>query len=449
MDDRNRVSNPLKEYNITEIEKFTDSYASFNRIVNSLQRKYFQLKDDFSEQNEKLVEANKKLVELTKSNIAVTEFLNSILNSISAGVIAVNQNGYITHFNRAASMMLGIPRNEPFSKLYRDIIPPGEPVDANALRAAETGKEVSSIEKKIESSDGSHLQLSVSTAILKDNESRPVGAVEIFQDLTKIKKMEKEIARLNTLAALGEMAATVAHEVRNPLAGIGGFAALLERDLDESDPKRDLVKKIIRGVESLNETVTTLLNYTRNEEINRMQVNYSEFIKSTVDQFKNDNINKLKDVRFEFDDSSISDKQAVTLKIDKLLFRQVFYNIFTNAVEAFNGKGTIEIRMKKLSRQTAITRYADKLMLGIDETIVETAIIDNGPGIDKEHLEKIFAPFYTNKQGGTGLGLAIAWKIMKAHTGEIFVENVKNGKGVAFYLLIPAPIDNVYRESKK
>ncbi|NOY87906.1 MAG: PAS domain-containing protein [FCB group bacterium] len=449
MDHRNRANNTLQENNITEIEKFTDSYASFNRIVNSLQRKYLELKDDFTEQNEKLVEANKKLVELTKSNIAVTEFLNSILNSVSAGVIAVNQNGYITHFNHAASRMLGIPRKEPFDKLYRNIIPPGEPVDANALRAAETGKEVNSIEKKIELADGSHLQISVSTAILKDNEDRPVGAVEIFQDLTKIKKMEKEIARLNTLAALGEMAATVAHEVRNPLAGIGGFAALLERDFDESDPKRDLVKKIIRGVESLNKTVTTLLNYTRNEEINCVCVDYGNFIKSTIEQFKNNNINKLKDVRFEFDDSPISDKQAIILKIDKLLFRQVFYNIFTNAVEAFKGKGTIEIKTRKLPRQTAITRYADKLMLGIDETIVETAVIDNGPGIDKEHLEKIFAPFYTNKQGGTGLGLAIAWKIMKAHTGEIFVENVKNGKGVAFYLLIPTPIDNVYRESKK
>ncbi|MFQ5452639.1 MAG: PAS domain-containing protein, partial [Candidatus Zixiibacteriota bacterium] len=217
-----------------ELAKFTDSYASFNRIINSLQRKYIELKQEFTAQNEMLVEANKKLVELTKLNINVTEFLNGIINSISAGVIAVDQCGRITHFNPAASIILGIPGKEPLEKQYRDFIPIGEPADANALRAAETGKEFNSIEKKVELQNGTRLKLSVSTAILRDKDGYSVGAVEVFQDLTKIKKMEKEIARLNTLAALGEMAATIAHEVRNPLSGIGGFAALLERDLEDS-----------------------------------------------------------------------------------------------------------------------------------------------------------------------------------------------------------------------
>ncbi len=91
--------------------------------------------------------------------------------------------------------------------------------------------------------------------------ARAVGAVEVFQDLTRLKKIEQELSRLSTLAALGEMAATIAHEVRNPLAGIGGFASLLKRDLNIDDPKQKLVDKIIAGVESLNRTVTTLLNY--------------------------------------------------------------------------------------------------------------------------------------------------------------------------------------------
>ncbi|UCC45224.1 MAG: PAS domain-containing protein, partial [Candidatus Zixiibacteriota bacterium] len=271
-----------------DISRFADSYASFSRIVNSLQRKYIDLKEEFSTQNEELAQANKKLVHLTKKNITATEFLNGILNSISAGVIAIDLNGRVTHFNPAASLILGIPPREPLGKPYREIIPPGTPVNANALRAAESGREVDSVEKHIELADGSKLQVSVSTAVLRDNDGRLVGAVEVFQDLTKFKKMEQEIARLNTLAALGEMAATVAHEVRNPLSGIGGFAALLERDLTDEDPRKELAQKIIRGVNSLNDTVETLLNYTRFEEINKVEVDFEAFVRATVDQFRED-----------------------------------------------------------------------------------------------------------------------------------------------------------------
>lgn len=221
-----------------DVSRFTESYASFNRIINSLQRQYIELKEEFSSQNEQLAQTNRKLVEVTSENLAVTEFLNGILNSLSAGVIAVDQSGRITHFNPSASVILGIPQREPFGKQYRDIIPPGTPIDANCLRAAETGRPVDLVERTIDLADGTKLHISVSTAILRDNEGRPNGAVEVFHDLTKMKRMEQEFARLNTLAALGEMAATIAHEVRNPLAGIGGFAALLHRDIADEDPGR-------------------------------------------------------------------------------------------------------------------------------------------------------------------------------------------------------------------
>ncbi len=424
-----------------DISRFADSYASFSRIVNSLQRKYIELKDEFSAQNEQLSEANRKLVELSRRNITATEFLNGILNSISAGVVAIDLNGRITHFNPAASVILGIPVREPLGKAYRDVIPPGTPVGANALRAAESGREVGSVEKRIELTDGTRLQLSVSTAVLRDDAGEVIGAVEVFQDMTKFKKMEQEIARLNTLAALGEMAATVAHEVRNPLAGIGGFAGLLERDLDDSDPRKDLVKKIIRGVTSLNETVETLLNYTRFEEVNRTEADYESFLKTTMEQFKNDNQSKLATVTIEYAPGEPQAREPVTVCIDRMLLRQVLFNILCNSVEACRGEGNITVSMQKLPRQAALSRYADRLMLAINETVVETAITDNGCGIAQEHLDRLFAPFFTTKVEGNGLGLAVAWKIMKAHGGEIYVENNKDVKGATFYLLMPVPIN--------
>lgn len=447
MDDTKRtLCDPVADTD--EVSKFTESYASFSRIINSLQRRYIELEDEFSEQNERLAQANKKLVELTERNLAATGFLNGILNSISAGVIAVDQSGRITHFNPAASLILGIPSGEPLGKLYRDTILPGHPVDANALRTAESGREVTSVEKKIKLAHGTRLHLSVSTAILRDDEGRSIGAVEVFQDLTKIKKMEQEIARLNTLAALGEMAATIAHEVRNPLSGIVGFASLLEKELDLSDPKRKLASKIISGVNSLNETVTTLLNYTRLEEVNRTEVIYDDFLKATIKQFRREFAQKTDRTQILLHSPSSLPEGPIRLLLDRLLMRQVLFNILLNSVDAFSGEGKIEIRTCRLPRQKAVTLYAERILLGLDETIVETSISDNGPGIDPEHIDQVFAPFFTKKKEGSGLGLAVAWKIMKAHGGDIIAENGPEG-GAVFRLLMPAKIDGVVRERSK
>ncbi|MFQ6008978.1 MAG: ATP-binding protein [Candidatus Zixiibacteriota bacterium] len=439
MDDTKRIlSDTVAE--LEEVSRFTESYASFHRIIGSLQRKYLELKEEFSAQNEQLVKTNKKLVELTERNLVVTEFLNSILDSVSAGVIAVDQNGTITHFNPAASVILGIPPREPLGKHYREVIPAGTPADANALRAAETGCEVASIEKKMELPDGTRLNLSVSTSILRDRDGRANGAVEVFQDLTKIKRMEQELARLNTLAALGEMAATIAHEVRNPLSSIAGFASLLERELDPADPKRKLTGKIIRGVDGLNETVMTLLNYTRFDELNKTEIDLEKFLQGSVDQFRQQLDEKSSQVHIELCPVEKPAERPISLIIDRLLIRQALFNILTNAVEAVKGKGRIRISFHRLPRQKAVALYAERILLGLDETIVETSVTDDGPGLSPEYIDRIFAPFFTTKKEGSGLGLAVAWKIVKAHGGDIVAENTGQG-GAVFRLLLPAKIE--------
>jgi PAS domain S-box-containing protein len=427
-----------------DLSKFTDSYASFNRIINSLQRKYIDLQGEFSNQNDELATSNKRLVELTKNNIAVTEFLNNLLSSITAGVIAVNNKGIITHFNPAASAIFELPINDPIGKKYGEIIPSGMPDKVNAITTLQNEHEVDSVEKKIELIDGGTIYLSVSTALIRDTENNIVGAAEVFQDLTKIKKMEVELARLNTLAALGEMAATIAHEVRNPLAAIAGFASLLERDMNIEDPKRKLIEKIKKGTDNLNHTVETLLNYTRYDEINKVDVDYYEFVQATIEQFKNDNPTRLENVHFNL---GKTEKKGFNIKIDKMLYRQIFFNVFANAIEAFESNGTINISINKLPRLTALTKYSGKLMLGMHETILETNITDDGPGIPEDKMDKIFAPFFTTKSNGNGLGLAVAWKIIKAHGGEIVVD--KNAtQGAVFHLLMPIRINSVNGVSK-
>lgn len=419
---------------IEQLDRFTESYASFNRIINSLQRKYIELKDEFSAQNEMLVEANKRLVSLSERNLVATEFLDSILNSISAGVIAVDEEGRVTHFNPAASTILGIPKTVPPGRLYRDVIQPGKPPDANALRATQTGRDVTSAEKHIELANGKKLNLSVSTAILKDGHGKARGAVEVIQDLTRIKKMEQELARLNTLAALGEMAASVAHEVRNPLTAIAGFAALLERELDESDPKMRTVKKITDGVETLNETVEALLDYTRFGEIKKTTVEYGNFLEEIVGHYTATNRRKLGETAIGVQQP---DEQIPTeVALDKVLFRQVLFNILDNCVQILAGAGNVRLSYKRLPRREAIARHGDRLILENDETVLETTVADDGPGIEPDAQDRVFSPFYSTRPGGHGLGLAVAFKIMKAHTGNIYVNRSHEG-GAAFHLLLP------------
>ena len=426
-----------------DLSRFAESYASFNRIINSLQRQYIELKDEFTDQNTQLADANQKLVEMTRRNLAVSEFLNSILNAVPVGIIAVDERGRITQFNPAATKLLAISPAKALGQPYRDIVPPGTPVHANALRAAESGKAVESAEKKLELSDGSLLSLSVSTAILRDDDGRAVGAVEVFQDLTRLKKIEQELSRLSTLAALGEMAAPIAHEVRNPLAGIGGFASLLKRDLNIDDPRQKLVDKIIAGVESLNRTVTTLLNYSRFEEVNKEDVLYREFLLEAIDQFRADNSEKLASIDLRLENEP--GENLTIARIDPMLIRQLFFNLLTNATDASAEGGSIEVTFRRLPREEALANYAGRMLLGLDETVLETIVRDTGIGIDEKLSEKIFSPFFTTKTNGTGLGLAVSWKIAKAHGGEIVAENHPDG-GARFLFLIPTKIDHVDME---
>jgi PAS domain S-box-containing protein len=429
-------SKALSEMSTDDIRRFTESYASFSRIVNSLQRKYLQLKEDFSSQHEQLADTNRQLVELTRQNLKINSFLHSILNAMSAGVIAVDTSGRVTHCNPAASVLLGIPSDDLVGKMYRDCITPGDPIDANALRTAMSGETVINAEKTLTSADGTVLHLLVSTALLCDDDRKRVGAVEVFHDQTKTKRIEKELARLNTLAALGEMAATIAHEVRNPLTAISGFAAFLERDLPSDDPRQKMVAKITRGVESLNQTVTSLLNYTRFDEVSSDPIDLARFLQNSVQQYKYDDSNLARGTRFNVRSAYGGDVSPITISGDSMLLRQLFYNLFTNAIEAGDGETQIDITYARLPRQKACRLYGDRVMLGLDETLAEITVTDDGPGLTEEVRERLFAPFYTTKPDGNGLGLAMAWKIVKAHGGDIVAENASDG-GTTFAVVLP------------
>ncbi len=419
-----------------EVGQFTETYSSFNKIINSLQRQYLSLKDTYTEQSEQLQSVNKSLQSMVGENRAVTEFLNSILNSLSSGVIAVNRSGLITHINPAAKNILGLSdgRRQYYGLPCEEIIKPVKQSEYSAAKTVKSGQTFDNVEKKIETFQGNILTLSVSTSVLQNDSGEIVGAVELFYDISKLKKMEEQLTQMKTLASLGEMAASIAHEIRNPLVGISGFASLLARDLGDNDQLKDMAKKIVSGVNSINKTIQTLLEFARHQKVHKATVDLSAYLGIVLENF-------YTEYGLDESENRISSEHAsqinVSVDLDRQLFRQALYNLIKNGLDAGGEKAHLNIRCYEVPVSHAQKKYGSILELSGTETLAKIEVEDNGPGIPPRDINKIFSPFYSKKENGTGLGLAIAWKIVKAHGGDISVKSTV-GKGTKFTIVLPA-----------
>jgi signal transduction histidine kinase len=208
--------------------------------------------------------------------------------------------------------------------------------------------------------------------------------------------------------------------------------------MEDDDPRQKLVNRICEGVETLNKTVTTLLDYTRYEEIRRRDISFGQFLHEAIRQFHRD-FEQAGKMEFDLSLSTAAGAPEDTVSLDPVLFRQVLFNLFCNSCEACGDKGRINLTYRKLPRQTATAQYSNRLLLGLDETVFEIIVTDNGPGVAPEALDSLFAPFFTTRDGGNGLGLAMAWKIMKAHGGDIALDRGYE-QGARFLLLLPTKI---------
>jgi len=409
-----------------ELVQFQESFETFNNIINNLQRQYLTLEKEYSERGRRLEEINGHLRRTINDNREVTSFLNSILTSLTSGVIAVDRSGVVSHFNPAAERITGISAARALGKKYDEVITAGSGGGYSALDTAMSGAEFDSEEKVIINRAGKEIPVSVSTSLLLDSDYKCRGAVEIFFDLTKIKRLEAEINRVQTLAALGEMAATVAHEVRNPLGGIGGFAALLKRELDGDEAKTRLVDKIITGVENLNKTVVALLDYTRRDQLSLRNIALERLIEECVEYERAELDGTETDIRVEV----VPVSNGLTVTCDPHLMRQVLLNLIRNSREAMPNGGRVTIRAGRIKK-------GEKCPVAHPAVYIE--VEDTGEGIPDDVRDKIFRPFFSTKgkQSGSGLGLASVWKTIQAHGGTITVDS-EAGKGSIFRIILPA-----------
>ncbi len=391
----------------------------FNATVDRLEVAYKHLEQKFEDVNSELARKTSELEAATKRHFEVSEQLKVLLGSLQPGVLMVNPEDELTVLNPTAAKFLELDPHLALGKHIEELLPNHSALRTGLQRALTEKGAVWQEEKWIEY-QGSTLPVALKFASLGDGEGQVLGAVVTLTDLSPLKKLEEEVQQAKILSALGEMAATVAHEIRNPLGGIGGYAGLLARGFEAEDPRKRLVDKIIYGVSSLNKIVSNLLTYTRKTSLRRYPVDLREFAREVLAhmEVEAEKLEKPVALILNVDTAEASDKYTADVDAEKL--QQVLLNLLINALQAVGAEG-------------------GRIVLNVEAVVggIRIAVQDNGCGMDEETLQNAFNPFFTTKEQGTGLGLAISKKIMDLHSGRISVNSAKD-QGTCFELFFPA-----------
>jgi len=396
-----------------DLERLVGAFERFTRKAAKLQGAYDKLKRHVRAVNRELEEKNVELQHNVKALDATRAYLDNVLESMASGVIAVDTLGRITTFNAAAEHMSGYRRDEVLGRPYDEIFREGDDGPPPILRSLETQQPCVVKERALHRRDECTVPVGVSSAPLRDPSGAPSGALEIFHDLTEVKLLEERVRCADRLAALGQMAATVAHEIRNPLGGIEGFAGLLERDLAERPKQREMARQILQGTRSLNRIVTCLLDFTRPVELKLRRTRLAEVAEAALTVVEQEMVAASRRVTIVRD---YAPDDTATMDPEQLY--GVVLNLVRNAWQAVPEDGEIVVATAR------------------DEAAVVLTVRDTGCGMTDEVREQLFSPFFTTKETGTGLGLSIVRKIVLAHGGSIEVESAP-GRGTVFHVTLP------------
>ncbi|MFC1528641.1 nitrogen regulation protein NR(II) [Candidatus Latescibacterota bacterium] len=411
---------------------------SFNVSTAKLKEAYTVLQKKVENLNLQLEETNRDLSVSLSEQERLSNYLTNILESLSSGVLVVDTSGTITLFNRGAEIITGIKVEDAIHSHYKEIMGSETPEELTPLWTLSTGEGYTQIEKNVISKAGKTIPVGCSISPLLNPSGDMVGAVEIFMDMTTIKALEDELAWKEKLAALGQMAATMAHKIRNPLGGIAGFAGLLQLDIEENENSKRLLGKIIEGVDKLERIVSSLLSYTSPLKLEPGMVNLAELVGGMADPLKEE----YESLQFNIEEP----EGAVMVEADAKQLREAVVSIVRNAVEAMEGKGTVEIIAipgeSEYNPPHSLTAQLVKTIRKTSEFIKSRKpgaillITDSGMGMTPGVQKQLFVPFYTTKENGIGLGLASVRKIVEAHHGEIWIESVENA-GTAVSVILP------------
>ncbi|MBI3755369.1 MAG: PAS domain S-box protein, partial [Deltaproteobacteria bacterium] len=372
---------------------------------------------------ERTVKIERELEE-KKIDFKKLEAMNKyIVENINSGILTIDADARVTSFNKAAEKITGYTLGEIYNNtidmIFHNLldtkdysIPPDEG-DPSYFR----------IDTPFKTKDGRGLFLGLSVSPMNpvrkefSDGVKDGGYIVIFQDLTRLKNMEEQLRRVDRLHALGELAASLSHEVRNPLASISGSVQVLKDSLQLNNDDQRLMDIVIREADRLNALVADFLLFAK-PAVKMTKVNLNDIVSETVDMFKNSPESKNIDIQIELEDSLFIEGDSRQLK-------QVFWNLFLNAGHAMPDGGKLEVRGQWPGNA--------------EQKFIEITVSDTGTGISSDIIEKIFDPFFTTRDSGTGLGLAVVHRIIEGHKGTIEVKS-KKGEGTSFKITLPSLI---------
>ncbi len=348
-------------------------------------------------------------------------YYDDLLSSLQDGVIILDPDGRVVSLNQAAEELTGFSGSQIAGRPLGEIFPPPAPLSSLVAKTVELERSHAKFDATLTRADGVQVYVSAMASLVSDPQGETRGVVLVLRDLSRVRDLEEQVRRSERLAALGVLAAGVAHEVRNPLVGVRAAAQLLEREPTFPSSLREFTGIIIRQVDRLNRIVDGLLAFAGRRALRLSPCNVNQIVdealrleESTLEAGRVNTVRKY--------DPEVP---AIAGDPDRLL--QVFLNLIRNGVEAMAGAGG------ELLVHTRFTRLAPQCG-GRAAAVVE--IRDRGPGISPEVQAQLFNPFFTTKDTGTGLGLPISLRFVEEHGGAIEVHS-RMEEGTTFRVLLP------------
>ncbi len=379
---------------------------------------------------------------------------NLILSNMNSGLITTDSANAVIYANRAAEAILGLPLAEMYKRDVGDFFacPAGESPQGDRLTevlndalSRQGDAENRKRELQAKAADGGRIPIGFNLSAITNRSGDQVGKVMVFSNLTEVKELERRLRAADKFRAAGELAAGIAHEIRNPLASITGSVEMLAESPGLSGTNRELLSVIMNESARLNGIIEDFLAYARRGNLDMKKEDLCEIMKEAIELlYRGGNLSP--DVHIEL----VTPTDPAIVSADRSQMSQVFLNLLANAVDAVDGNGTISVVMEcpmlARSRETdsayssspaARRDSVNDSRPGSANDRYTVSITDTGKGIASEKLSKVFEPFFTTKREGVGIGLCIAERIVREHNGYIDVIS-EEGKGTSVTVVIPS-----------
>ncbi len=385
-----------------------EAMARFQEATARLQSSYDRLQEEVRELRLRLEAKDRELGHSRAERDRLAGYLAHLLESVPSGVVAVDPGGRITTLNRAAKEMTGL---EPgvVGRAFAEVFPFEGPEPPSLEDLERAPRQVVAVRRP----DGERAVLGLRVSPFRGDGGEVLGRVVVFQDVTRLRRLEEQEARNRRLVAMGQMAAGIAHEIRNPLGSLELFASHLAEEL-RGTPHEEMAGHVLKGLQNLSRITGNLLLFARQVEPRCRPVDLREVVAEALLYARS--AVRAKGVVLE----EVLGETPVAADPD--LVRQALLNVLLNAVQAVDTGGRIRVTCRPDPDE--------------DPPVARVSVSDDGPGVPEEERERIFDPFYTTRARGVGLGLAIVQRIVSSHGGWVSVDDADLG-GARFTLALP------------